>query len=65
MSDKEFDNLETEVKKLLKLSKQLKESNEYLLKKNSDLAVREQHLASTLNFSKKRILKLIDKLKNK
>ena len=65
MSDKEFDNLETEVKKLLKLSKQLKESNEYLLKKNSDMAVREQHLASTLNLSKKRILKLIDKLKNK
>lgn len=65
MSDNEFNDLEAQVEKLVKLSKQLKDSNGHLLKKNADLSIRERHLTTTLNFSKKRIGKLIHKLKDK
>ena len=59
MVNKEFNALESQVKKLVKLSKQLKESNTYLLEKNADLAIREQELTETLNSSRKKIEKLI------
>ena len=39
MSDKEFLDLEVQVKNLIKLSKQLKESNIHLLKKNKELPI--------------------------
>ena len=65
MSEKEFDALEGQVEKLVKLSKQLKESNTHLLKKNIELAKREQELTTSLNTSIKNIGKLINKLKNK
>ena len=65
MSDKEFNALEDQVEKLVKLSKQLKESNTHLLKKNVDLAKREKELTMILNTSKRNIRKLINKLKNK
>tara|TARA_B100001245_G_C22644838_1_gene316916 strand:+ start:165 stop:362 length:198 start_codon:yes stop_codon:yes gene_type:complete len=65
MSDKEFNALEDQVEKLVKLSKQLKESNTHLLKKNVDLAKREKELTMILNTSKGNIRKLINKLKNK
>ena len=65
MSDKEFNALEDQVEKLVKISKQLKESNTHLLKKNVDLAKREKELTMILNTSKGNIRKLINKLKNK
>ena len=65
MVNKEFDELESQVKKLVKLSKQLKESNTYLLEKNTDLAIREQELTETLKSSRKKIEKLIHDFKEK
>ena len=65
MADKDFNELESQVKKLVKLSKQLKESNTYLLEKNADLAIREQELTETLNSSRKKIEKLIHDFKEK
>ena len=63
MSDKEFLDLEIQVKNLIKISQQLKESNMHLLKKNTELAIREQKLSETLDSSAKRIKKLINSLK--
>ena len=65
MSDKEFLDLEVQVKNLIKLSKQLKESNIYLLKKNKELSIKEQKLSETLASSAKSIERLIKDLKKK
>ena len=65
MSDKEFLNLEVQVKNLIKLSKQLKESNIHLLKKNKELSIKEQKLSETLTSSAKNIERLIKDLKKK
>ena len=65
MSDKEFLDLEVQVKNLNKLSKQLKESNIHLLKKNKELSIKEQKLSETLTSSAKKIEKLIKDLKKK
>ena len=63
MSDKEFLDLEVQVKNLIKLSKQLKESNIHLLKKNKELSIKEQKLSETLTSSGKKIERLIKDLK--
>ena len=63
MSDKEFLDLEVQVKSLIKLSQQLKESNVHLLKKNKELSIKEQTLSETLTSSAKKIGKLIKALK--
>ena len=63
MSDKEFLDLEVQVKNLIKLSKQLKESNIHLLKKNKELSIKEQKLSETLVSSAKKIEMLIKDLK--
>ena len=63
MSDKEFLDLEVQVKNLIKLSKQLKESNIHLLKKNKELSIKEQKLSETLTSSAKKIERLIKDLK--
>ena len=65
MSDKEFLDLEIQVKNLIKLSKQLKESNIHLLKKNKELSIKEQKLSETLASSAKNIERLIKDLKKK
>ena len=65
MSDKEFLDLEVQVKNLIKLSKQLKESNVHLLKKNKELSIKEQKLSETLASSAKKIESLIIDLKKK
>ena len=65
MSDKEFLDLEVQVKNLIKLSKQLKESNIHLLKKNKELSIKEQKLSETLDSSAKNIERLINDLKKK
>ena len=63
MSDKEFLDLEVQVKSLIKLCQQLKESNVHLLKKNKELSIKEQKLSQTLISSAKKIEKLIKALK--
>ena len=63
MSDKEFLDLEVQVKSLIKLSQQLKESNVHLLEKNKELSIKEQKLSETLISSAKKIEKLIKALK--
>ena len=63
MSEKEFLDLEAQVKNLIKISKQLKESNLHLLKKNKELSIKEQKLSETLVSSAKKIEKLIKDLK--
>ena len=63
MPDKEFLDLEVQVKSLIKLSQQLKESNVHLLKKNKELSIKEQTLSETLTSSAKKIEKLIKALK--
>ena len=63
MSEKEFLDLEAQVKNLIKLSKQLKESNIHLLKKNKELSIKEQKLSETLASSAKKIEKLSKDLK--
>ena len=65
MSDKEFLDLEVQVKNLIKLSIQLKESNIHLLKKNKELSIKEQKLSETLTSSAKKIERLIKDLKKK
>ena len=65
MSDKEFLDLEVQVKNLIKLSKQLKESNIHLLKKNKELSIKEQKLSQTLTSSSKKIERLIKDLKKR
>ena len=65
MSDKEFLDLEVQVQNLIKLSKQLKESNLYLLKKNKELSIKEQKLSETLASSTKKVERLIKDLKKK
>ena len=65
MSDKEFLDLEVQVKNLIKLGKQLKESNIHLLKKNKELSIKEQKLSETLTSSAKKIERLIKDLKKK
>ena len=65
MSDKEFLDLEVQVQNLIKLSKQLKESNVYLLKKNKELSIKEQKLSETLASSTKKVERLIKDLKKK
>ena len=65
MSDKEFLDLEVQVKNLIKLSKQLKESNIHLLKKNKELSIKEQKLSETLTSSTKKIERLIKDLKER
>ena len=65
MSDKEFLDLEVQVKNLIKLSKQLKESNIHLLKKNKELSIKEQKLSQTLTSSAKKIERLIKDLKKR
>ena len=65
MSDKEFLDLEVQVKNLIKLSKQLKESNIHLLKKNKELSIKEQKISQTLTSSAKKIERLIKDLKKR
>ena len=65
MSEKEFLDLEAQVKNLIKLSKQLKESNIHLLKKNKELSIKEQNLSESLASSAKNIERLIKDLKKK
>ena len=64
MSEKKFQILETEVKKLIKVSQQLKEVNEDLSNKNSLLNKENRDLEESLNKAKKGISQIIKRYKS-
>ena len=64
MSDQNFKILESEVKELIKLSTQLKEVNDHLSKKNTDLLEKNKKLKVTLDTTKIKVEKVIKKLKS-
>ena len=64
MSDQNFEILETEVKELIKLSTQLKEANDHLSKKNTDLLEKNKKLKVTLDTTKTKVEKVLKKLKS-
>ena len=64
MSDQNFKILESEVKELIKLSTQLKEANDHLSKKNTDLLEKNKKLNDTLDTAKIKVEKVIKKLKS-
>jgi|TARA_B110000495_G_scaffold138445_1_gene121495 hypothetical protein len=64
MSDQNFEILETEIKELIKLSTQLKEANDHLSKKNTGLLEKNKKLNGTLDTTKTKVQKVINKLKS-
>ena len=64
MSEEKFQILETEVKKLIKVSQQLKEVNEDLSNKNSLLNKENRDLEESLNKAKKGISQIIKRYKS-
>ena len=65
MSENKFENLEKEVRELIKLSQQLKEVNDHLSKKNLSLTRDNNQLSKKLDIAKEGIAKIIKSHKNK
>ena len=65
MSKNKLDNLEEEVHKLVKLSQQLKEVNDHLLKKNILQSKEINQLEKKLDVAKKGIAEILKNYKNK
>ena len=65
MPDKDLEELEKQVSNLINLNKSLKESNENLVKKNTDLINKEQKLETVLSSSKRKLAVIVRNLKNK
>ena len=64
MSENKFENLEKEVRELIKLSQQLKEVNDHLSKKNRSLTRDNNQLSKKLDIAKEGIAKIIKSHKN-
>ena len=64
MSEEKFQELETEVRQLIKVSQQLKEVNEDLSIKNSTLRKENRDLEESLNKAKKGISQIIKRYKS-
>ena len=64
MSENKFENLEKEVRELIKLSQQLKEVNDHLSKKNLSLTRDNNQLSRKLDIAKEGIAKIIKSHKN-
>ena len=64
MSEEKFQELEIEVRQLIKLSQQLKEVNEDLSNKNSTLRKENRDLEESLNKAKKGISQIIKRYKS-
>ena len=64
MSEEKFQELETDVRKLIKVSRQLKEVNEDLSNKNSILRKEKKDLEESLNRAKKGISQIIKRYKS-
>ena len=65
MSKNKLDNLEEEVHKLVKLSQQLKEVNDHLLKKNILQSKEINQLEKKLDVAKKGIAEILKRYKTK
>ena len=65
MSENKFDNLESEVHELIKLSQQLKEVNDHLAKKNIQLSKENNRLSKNIEVAKEGIAKIIKSYKSK
>ncbi|HJL96055.1 MAG: hypothetical protein CMD53_03225 [Gammaproteobacteria bacterium] len=63
MPEKKFQELEIEVKQLIKISQQLKDVNEDLFQKNSSLLEENKNLSKSLGVAKNGISKIINKYK--
>ena len=64
MSEEKFQELETDVRKLIKVSRQLKEVNEDLSNKNSILRKEKKDLEESLNKAKNGISQIIKRYKS-
>ena len=64
MSEEKFQKLETEVRKLIKVSQQLKEVYEVLSNKNSTLRKENRDLEESLIKAKQGIAQIIKRYKN-
>ena len=64
MSEEKFQELETEVRQLIKVSQQLKEVNEDLSNKNSMLRKENRDLEESLNKAKIGISQIIKRYKS-
>ena len=65
MSENKFDNLESEVHELIKLSQQLKEVNDNLAKKNIQLSKENNRLSKNIEVAKEGIAKIIKSYKSR
>ena len=63
MKENKLENLEKEVSELIKLSQQLKEINEHLLKKNTQQSKDINTLVKKLDLAKEGITKIVKKYK--
>ena len=64
MTDHNFHNLENEIRELMKISKQLKESNDHLSNKNKSLRSENAQLEKSVEIAKVNIKKVIKKIKD-
>ena len=65
MTDQNFQNLELEIKELMKVSRQLKEINDHLISKNKLLTSKNINLEGSISKAKADIKKVIKKIKDK
>jgi|TARA_B110000116_G_scaffold267382_1_gene279624 hypothetical protein len=65
MTDQNFQNLELEIKELMKVSRQLKEINDHLVSKNKLLTSENINLEGSISKAKADIKKVIKKIKDK
>ena len=65
MSENKLDNLEKEVREIIKLSQQLKEVNDHLSNKNVQLSKENNKLSEKLELAKEGIVKIIKNHKEK
>ena len=63
MTNEDLQNLEDQIQRLIRLSSQLQESNQHLLKKNKNLQFQNNKLLNSVSETKTKIRNLIHKLK--
>ena len=63
MTNEDLQNLEDQIQRLIRLSSQLQESNQHLLKKNKNLQLQNNKLLNSVSETKIKIKNQIHKLK--
>ena len=64
MTNEDLQNLEDQIQRLIRLSSQLQESNQHLLKKNKNLQLQNNKLLNAVSETKTKIKNLISKIEN-